>query len=235
MRHTEPARRGGATLVAVPAPSATVTLLVPPIPCIVHDSVFDAFGWQPSDTLEWTCARGAEDLATPTSANPAGLGFVLRPPEVEFLPTELAELHLPRVALEPGARMLAPWAIDDATDLLYETRTPPSRALRLATQSLAALYWGLHDWAHFHSHGPFVERAATELQCDASALVWLALNADRIGLGAERWEATRQAAVALGAERFAAEALPFDPTPLTPAALAELAARALATSPGGAR
>lgn len=211
---------------------------MPPIPIIVHESVFDAFGWCASDTLAWVSADGLGDRAPPGPENPPGLGFVLRPPEVAFLPAELAALHLPRVPLPHGARMLAPWAIDDATDLLYETRTPPGEALFLATTSLAALFWGLHDWAHFHAHGPFEERAATELQCDASALVWLRLNADVAGLSEDAWERARVAALALSHGRFAAEGLTFDPARLSAEALAALAAltdRARgATSPGAA-
>lgn len=217
----------------------SVPLRVPPIPCIVHDSVFDAFGWCTSDTLTWVSADGLGDRAPPGTENPPGLGFVLQPPEVDFLPAELAALHLPRVPLPDGARMLAPWAIDDATDLLYETRTRPRAALLLATTSLAALFWGLHDWAHFHAHGPFEERAATELQCDATALVWLRLNAELVGLGAAAWERTRVAAVDLSRGRFAAEGLPFDPERLSAEALDALDARARdargATSRGAAR
>lgn len=212
---------------------------MPPIPNIVHASVFDAFGWCASDTLTWVSADGLGDPAPPGPENPPGLGFVLRPPEVDFLPAELAALHLPRAPLPEGARMLAPWAIDDATDLLYATRTPPGDALFLATTSLAALFWGLHDWAHFHAHGPFEERAATELQCDATALVWLRLNADVTRLSEAAWERARIAALALSRGRFAAEGLSFDPEALSAEALIALAARAVAgarcaTSPGAA-
>lgn len=192
----------------------------------MHTSVFDAFGWCASDTLVWVSAEGLGDRTPPGAENPPGLAFVLRSPEVPFLPTELAALHLPRVPLLPDARVLAPWAIDDATDGLYETRTPPGSALFLATTSLAALFWGLHDWAHFHAHGPFEERAATELQCDASALVWLRLNADLVALSASDWEATRAAALALSHTRFASENLVFDPERLSVETLTTLAARA---------
>lgn len=190
-----------------------LVLSVPPIPCIVHASVFDAFGWCASDELVWVNRdhEGPGELTLPTSDNPPGLGFVLEKPEIDFLPTELAALHLSGVALEEGARMLAPWAIDDATDLLYETRTTPKRAFYLATTSLAALYWGLHDWAHFHAHGPFEERAATELQCDATALTWLELNRDRLGLGREALDGLRRTVIDLSHERFASEGKPWDP------------------------
>ena len=86
----------------------------------------------------------------------------------EFLPRELARLHAFGYGLEEEWA-LAPYAIDDATDLLFEKRTTPNGTLWLAADGLRALAWGLHDWAHFHNHGPFEERAWTELQCDASA------------------------------------------------------------------
>ena len=60
--------------------------------------------------------------------------------------------------------------IDDATDLLYEHRVRPRDVFWLAATSLDALVWGLHDWAHFHNHGPFDQPAMTELQCDLVAL-----------------------------------------------------------------
>ena len=199
-------------------------LRVPPIPCIVHASVFDAFAWHTSTDLEWRSESGLGAHTLPSSDNPPALAFVLRGDEAAypFLPWELAELHVPRVGLAKGARMLAPWAIDDATDLLYETRTPPREALYLATGSLAALYWGLHDWAHFHSHGPFVERAATELQCDATALVWLRLNAEQIGIEEATWERAREAAVTLTQERAASEGALLDETKLSRESLLDL-------------
>lgn len=208
------------------SPNASKMILhVPPIPCIVHASVFDAFAWHPSTDLEWHSASGLGPLTLPTSDNPPALAFVIRGDDAAypFLPWELAELHVPRAGLPSGARMLAPWAIDDATDLLYETRTPPCQALYLATGSLAALYWGLHDWAHFHSHGPFEERAATELQCDVTALVWLYVNAKRIGLLDATWELTREAAVALTRERAASEGVSLDETKLSTESLRALA------------
>ena len=168
-------------------------LATPPIPCIVHANVFDAFAWHPSESLEWLTRDGLGVRELPSSKNPPGLGFVLRGEAgaFPFLPREDAHLHLPGVPLAEGATMLAPWAIDDATDLLYETRTPPNDALTLATTSLAALYWGLHDWAHFHNHGDFVERAANELQCDCAALSWLWINRAAIGLSEARWSRLR--------------------------------------------
>lgn len=105
-----------------------------------------------------------------------------RPDEaLSRLPSELARLHAFGYGLEDEAA-LAPWAIDDATDLLYEHRVPPRDAFWLAADSLEALLWGLHDWVHFHNHGPFDEPAMTELQCDLVALAWLRMNAERVGL-----------------------------------------------------
>jgi hypothetical protein len=100
---------------------------------------------------------------------------------------------------------LAPWAIDDATDLLYEHRARPRDLLWLATGSLAGLFWGLHDWAHFHNHGPFEQRAWTELQCDASALVWLWVNRDLIELPEPAWERARGEVATVARARFEAE------------------------------
>ncbi len=129
------------------------------------------------------------------------------------LPRELASLH---VGGEVGGATLtnewalAPWGIDDATDLLFEHRARPGDHLWLATGSLAGLFWGLHDWAHFHNHGPFEERAWTELQCDAAALAWAWANRDAIGLTDEAWERARREVVGVDAERFAAEGGRFD-------------------------
>lgn len=100
---------------------------------------------------------------------------------------------------------LAPWAIDVATDELYAHRVRPRDVLWLAADNLNALFWGLHDWAHFHNHGPFELRAWTELQCDASALSWLWKNREVVGLSARVWERLRGEVVALMGQRFAAE------------------------------
>jgi hypothetical protein len=183
-------------------------LETPPVPRIVPAGVFDAFGWCASDTLEWRrpLETGTLDLHAPvTSANPPGMVFFLRHSDAApFLPRELAGLHVPGLAAE-GEWALAPWAIDDATDLLYAHRARPALHLGLATASLAGLFWGLHDWAHFHNHGPFEERAWTELQCDVTALAWLWKNRGAIGIGEEDWARVRDAALGVGRERFAAE------------------------------
>jgi len=194
---------------------------------MVHTSVFDAFGWHASTVVEWCSASGIGEPSLPTSANPPGLGFVLRGEKgaFAFLPREGCALHLPRLPLPQDADMLAPWAIDDATDLLYEHRVAPHDALFLATTSLAALYWGLHDWAHFHSHGPFEQIAATELQCDVSALVWLTLNRDVLGLDDTHLEALRCSALELTAARAASEGVTLDTTALSREGLRALVAR----------
>ena len=126
-----------------------------------------------------------------------------------FLPRELAALHAPGMGFGDELA-LAPWGIDDATDGLYEHRARPSDHLWLVAQSLASLFWGLHDWAHFHSHGPFTQRAWTELQCDASALAWLWRNRETIGLSASRWLTLYDAAVRIGRARFAEEGMAVD-------------------------
>lgn len=162
-------------------------LLVPPMPRVVPDGVFDAWSWCESDVIEWR-RPGDRELALASSAidgqNPPGLVFVLRDGSTaaSFLPCELARLHATGYAL--GEELaLAPYAIDDATDLLYEHRVPPHDAFWLAATTLDALVWGLHDWVHFHNHGPFEQPAMTELQCDLVALSWLRLNAERVGIG----------------------------------------------------
>ncbi len=184
-----------------------VTLRVTPVHCVVPSHVFDAFGWCASDALVWRRPRGALPWRSRGAtgaidgANPAGLAFVLTR-EVAFLPRELAALHVPGLARE-GEWALAPWAIDDATDQLYETRTPPESVLVVAAESVEALVWALHDWAHFHNHGPFDDVAATELQCDHAALTWLAANASLAGLSAADVDRARREVSALSRARFA--------------------------------
>ncbi|HVH43300.1 MAG TPA: hypothetical protein VM925_13185, partial [Labilithrix sp.] len=138
--------------------------------------------------IEWRRPAGAPPFVGEHKAiegeNPPGLVFVMRE-ECLFLPRELARLHAFGYGLD-GELALAPWAIDDATDLLYEHRTCPHDVFWLAASTLDALVWGLHDWAHFHNHGPFDQPAMTELQCDLVALAWLRGNAERIGLDEAR-------------------------------------------------
>lgn len=164
------------------AAASVVMLDVPPMRCVVPHGVFDAWSWCASDVLEWrrpTGARLARGGAI-DGQNPPGLVFVMRD-VCPFLPSELARLHAFGYGLE-GERALAPYAIDDATDLLYEHDERPRDVFWLAAGALDALFWGLHDWAHFHNHGPFDQPALTELQCDLIALAWLRRNAERIDL-----------------------------------------------------
>jgi hypothetical protein len=141
--------------------------------------------------------------------NPPGLVFVMRRAHLAggahaFLPSEPARLHAFGYGLE-DERALAPWAIDDATDLLYEHRVRPHDVFWLAAESLSALVWGLHDWVHFHNHGPFDQPAMTELQCDLIALAWLRTNAARIGIGPGSLLQVARDLAALSRTRFAEE------------------------------
>jgi len=184
-------------------------LATPPVPRFVPDFVFDGFGWCDSGTLEWCrpASWGAE--AEVTATNPSGMVFVLRE-ACEFLPQELARLHVPDVGLR-DEWALAPHGIDDATDELHARGVAPSSLLWLATSDLPGLVWGLHDWAHFHNHGPFEARALTELQCDASALIWLWINRAAVGIDDATWQRTRSALSGVAAARFAEEGGTFSP------------------------
>lgn len=207
-------------------------LVVPPLnqlPCMKARGVFDAWSWCASDRLEWrrpdsgertapplfgaSDADVATDATTIGADNPPGLVFVMHEPSAKahFLPRELARLHAFGYGLEEE-QALAPWAIDDATDLLYERRMPPRDVFWLAASSLEALVWGLHDWAHFHNHGPFDQPAMTELQCDLVALHWLRLNRSAIGIGPSRLDAVARDLAALSRRRFAEEGVcaPYD-------------------------
>ncbi len=190
-----------------------MTLDVPPMPRVVVDGVFDAWSWRASDVLEWRLPHGRaavlEHDAPIEGQNPPGLVFVLREgsPAARFLPCELARLHAFGYGLDDELA-LAPHAIDDATDLLYEHRVPPGEAFWLAASTLDALVWGLHDWVHFHNHGPFDQPAMTELQCDLVALAWLRLNASRIGLREDSVERVASDLARLARKRFADESVP---------------------------
>ena len=197
-------------------------LATPPIACVVPDGVFDAFGWCASDELEWRCAAGSGGLddATPIDgSDPARMVFVLRAGAAPMLPRELARLHAFGLGLGDDEEALAPWAIDVATDELHANRLRPRDAMWLAADNLNALFWGLHDWAHFHNHGDFepAQRPWTELQCDAAALAWLWLNRPAIPLADATWERVRREVEALSRERFAAEAVAWDASVLSPA------------------
>ena len=152
----------------------------------MHATVFDAFAWHPSESLEWLTRDGLGARELPSSKNPPGLGFVLRGETgaFPFLPREDAHLHLPGVPLPEGATMLAPWASD----------------------------------------------AATELQCDASALAWLAWNAETVGLDDATFDALCRFARALGEERCAAEGVSLDLDALSPRRVI-----GLLPTPGGVR
>jgi hypothetical protein len=182
----------------------------------VPDGIFDAYGWCPSDELEWRRPAGAWDGSTPVDgSDPARMVFVMRRSSNgersgAFLPREPAAVHAFGLALGDDEEALAPWAIDDATDGLYARRVRPADALWLAADNLNALFWGLHDWAHFHNHGPFEQQAWTELQCDATALAWLWGNRDRVPLADAAWERVRREVAAVATARFAREGVALD-------------------------
>ncbi len=190
---------------------AEICLLeTPPLPLLVPPGTFDpgGFCWCASTEIEWRRPGAAIDLSTShDGSDPTNMVFVMRGP-CDFLPVELARLHAPGLGLTTEMA-LAPYAIDDATDELYARRVPPASLLWLAADNLNALFWGLHDWCHFHNHGPFVDRAYTELQCDAAALCWIRRNAGTIGLDAGRWGRLRQEAEAQARSYFAAEGIPW--------------------------
>ncbi len=175
-------------------------LATPPIPCRAPVGVFDAYGWCASSVLELRTPDAALVDGSVTADNPPRMVFVFRK-ELTFLPRELARLHIPALGLE-DEWALAPYAIDDATDGLYEHKVPPAEALWLAADSVAGVFWGLHDWAHFHNHGPFHARAETELECDRAALTWLWLNREALGVSDARWEEARRDVEAVAAARF---------------------------------
>jgi len=176
----------------------TLHLRTPPLPLLVDPRVFDGFSWVASSTLEWRCLGPLRDR--PLSENPTGMAFVFRR-EVPGIPTELARLHVGRAYGLQDERCLAPYAIDQGTDELFFQRIEPTTVLWLAANNLDALYWGLHDWAHFHNHGDFIERAANELQCDCAALCWLWINREAIGLREARWSSLRREVLAAHYER----------------------------------
>jgi hypothetical protein len=192
--------------------SESLRLATPPIARIVPDGVFDAYGWCASDALEWrrpAAGRYAWDASAAIAAtNPARMVFVMHAP-CTFLPLERAALHAFGLGLE-GELCLAPYAIDDATDELHARNVRPRDVMWLAADSLDGLVWGLHDWAHFHNHGPFEERAWTELQCDAAALGWLWVNREAIGIDPATWERARGEVCDVARARFEEEKKAFD-------------------------
>ena len=195
-----------------------VLLDVPPLVCpllrfgIATERAFDAWSWCASDVIEWRrpleSARLVDTLAI-TSENPADLVFVFREgADSTFLPRELARFHAKGYGLD-DEWALAPYAIDDATDLLYERGMRPADMFWLAAPSLRALVWGLHDWVHFHNHGPFDEVALTELACDLVALEWVHLNREKIGLSPADLARITSELHALSTARFVAEGKTF--------------------------
>ena len=118
-------------------------------------------------------------------ADPERMVFVFQGP-CDFLPRELAKVHAFGYGFDEEWA-LAPYGIDDATDELFARAVAPRGLLFLAADNLNALFWGLHDWVHFHNHGPFEDVAWTELQCDLTALHWLAKNRERIGISSSRF------------------------------------------------
>jgi len=188
---------------------SVVLLDTPPMACVVEEGVFDAWSWCASDSLEWHRPAKLADERGIESANPPGLVFVLRDAAAHaFLPRELARLHAFGYELAEDDEALAPWAIDDATDLLYERRARPRDVFWLAAPALDTLVWGLHDWAHFHNHGPFDRPAMTELQCDLIALAWLRRNAPLIGLDDAALARVARELATLSRTRFADECIP---------------------------
>jgi hypothetical protein len=201
----------------------TVHLRTPPAPCVVPAHVFDAFGWCMSDELEWRCGESRWDPTTRVDgSDPARMVFVLRQP-CHFLPSELARLHAFGLGLA-DEEALAPWAIDVATDELFARRAQPSRLLWLAADNLNALFWGLHDWAHFHHHGPFEERAWNELQCDTTALAWLRMNLEHVPLARHAWDGLRAQVEGVSRGRFDAEGKVFPAERMTSEAIEAMAA-----------
>lgn len=175
-----------------------VDLRTPPLPLLVPPETFDAFGWCTSDVLPWR-TPGLELVLNPfVDTLPLRMAFVFVR-EFPSLPREYAWLHTGRdqaAALGLGdAFALAPYALDDATDQLWEAQTPPRTVFSLACDNLNALYWALHDWSHFHNHGAFTDRPSTELQCDAAALVWLWINRAVLPLPDAVWDDYRRAAL----------------------------------------
>jgi hypothetical protein len=185
-------------------PPRTTLLVTPPLALLVDPRVFDAFAWSPSTVLEWRAPAEGVEINALDPDLPLRMAFVLRTPW-PALPMELARLHTGRGYDLTDEMALAPYGIDDATDQLYAHRRPAHEVFFLATGNLNALFWGLHDWVHFHNHGEFVERTATELQCDTAAMAWLWLNRARLPLDEPAWETLRAQVYANHLTRMANE------------------------------
>jgi hypothetical protein len=179
----------------------------PPVPLVVDPDVFDAFAWNESRVLEWRTPRDSVEINPLDPDLPLRMAFVLREPW-DAVPTELARLHVGRKPYALGDEAaLAPYGIDDATDQLYAAHRDAHATFWLAADNLNALFWALHDWSHFHNHGAFEERTATELQCDTAALVWLWTNRDRVPIADDDFDAVRRQVLAIH-DRRVAEAPP---------------------------
>ena len=85
----------------------------------------------------------------------------------------------------------------------------------------------------FHNHGPFVERAWTELQCDAAALSWLWTNR-RAGAASPKaeWERLRSQVEVLSRGRFVQEGLSTDRGALPPQRIQDLRTPVVTRSSG---
>jgi hypothetical protein len=173
---------------------------VPPIGCAVSPEVFDAYAWNTSSTVR---IRRPSTLARAplfSEDNPSEMGFVVSE-RGNFLPREDATLHFPDLCT-PGESLLAPYAIDDATDELYAHNVPADTCMVLVSRSVRGLFWGLHDWAHFHNHGPFENVPETELQCDLAALAWMKLNRELWNAADHELETLAQAVFTHARTRF---------------------------------
>ncbi|MEI8257284.1 MAG: hypothetical protein WCJ30_16545 [Deltaproteobacteria bacterium] len=181
----------------------TTILVTPQLPLLVDASVFDAFAWNTSRVLEWRSPGPGIEVNPLDGDLPLRMAFVLRAPWTD-VPTETARLHVGRAPYGLGdEQALAPYAIDDATDMLHAQLRDAHATFWLAADNLNALFWGMHDWGHFHNHGPFVERTATEVQCDTSALAWLWINRAAIPLDDGAWAAFHTQVLALHQKRVA--------------------------------
>jgi hypothetical protein len=129
------------------------------------------------------------------------MAFVLRAPW-DAVPVELARLHVGRAYGMGDAWALAPYGIDDATDALFEHKRVPSETFWLAADNLNALFWGLHDWVHFHNHGPFEDPTSTELQCDLTALCWSWINREALPLSEAQWRSLHDQVVRVHRDRI---------------------------------
>lgn len=205
---------------ATPAAVQNARLSTGPVSRLVDAAVLPDHEWATPRWLDVTFPDVFDRKERVTADNPPRMLFVLSPTCAVELPSESGILHMRE--LDADSRVLAPWAIDDATDRLFLASTAPEPIMSLATDSLRGLFWGLHDWAHFHSHGPFERIAETELQCDVAALVWLWEARATFLVDESTYARIVADVLALWQQRFSAEARAHDPAP----ALEYLVARA---------